>query len=162
GFVANVTGARTLTSVAGTPIITNFTLLADTQQSSDTIGHTPGPPPAPPGVVVSIGDIRGGPPPSTKLHNAQVFRYDPAANALTRFDTVTGAALQTIPLAGLGTMTTGVALGRNKGQLVALIGNGSRVFAFNAVTGAAVGSFSTASLASGGFNAIDGIGSTDN
>ena len=122
----------------------------------------PGPPPAPPGIVLSVGSIHGRPRASTNLEDPNVFGYDPVANALIRFDTTTGAELQTIPLSGLGvgTMTTGVALGRDAEQLVALVGNGSTIYAFNALSGALVGQFSTANLS--GFSSVNGIGSTDN
>lgn len=160
GFVDDVTGARTLTSTAGT-IITGFSLLANAPRSSATIGVDPGPPPAPPGIIVSIGSVNGPARASTGLGNAQVFGYDPVVNSLIRFDTVTGDALQTIPLTGLGTGATGVALGRNRGRLVALVGSSTTVYAFDAVSGNPVGQFSTANLAAGGLDSIDAIGSTD-
>jgi len=161
-FVSDVAGARTLTSVAGTPLIVNFASLSNVPQSAATIGVNPGPPPAPPGIVLSVGNINGRPRASSNLEDPNVFGYDPVANALIRFDTTTGAELQTIPLSGLGVgnMTTGVALGRDAEQLVALVGNGSTIYAFNALSGALVGQFSTANLS--GFSSVNGIGSTDN
>ena len=161
-FVSDVAGARTLTSVAGTPLIVNFASLSSVPASAATIGVNPGPPPAPPGVVLSIGGIHGAPRASSSLQDPEIYGYDPVANALILFDASTGAELQTIPLSGLGvgTMTTGVALGRDAEQLVALVGNGSTIYAFNALSGALVGSFSTANLS--GFTSVNGIGSTDN
>jgi hypothetical protein len=161
-FVTNVAGARTLTSTAGEPVIVNFASLAGVSQSAATIGVNPGPPPAPPGVVVSINHINGRPRASTSLQDPEVYGYDPTANALIRFDTVTGAELQTIPLAGVvtGTVSTGVTLGRNAEQLVALVGNGSTVYAFNALSGAYVGQFTTANLSN--FTTVNGLASTDN
>jgi hypothetical protein len=161
-FVTDLLGANTLTAAAGSPLIPNFPAFANTEPSSATSGKNPGPPPAPPGVVVSLGSIHGRPRASTSLEDPEVFGYDPVANALIRFDTTTGAALQTIPLSGLLTPSTmgGVALGRDSGQQVALVGSGSTVYAFSVVTGTLVGSFSTANLH--GFTSIDGIGSTDN
>ena len=155
-------GRNTLTSASGTPLIVNFASLSNVPASAATIGVNPGPPPAPPGIVLSVGSIHGRPRASSNLEDPNVFGYDPVANALIRFDATTGAELQTIPLSGLGvgTMTTGVALGRDAEQLVALIGNGSTIYAFNALTGAFVGQFSTANLS--GFSSVDGIGSTDN
>jgi hypothetical protein len=160
-FAFDVAGARTLTSVAGTPLLPNFAAFSTVQPTSATSGHDPGPPPAPAGAVVSLGQVHGRPRASSALENPQVFGYDPVANTLIRFDAKTGAQLQTIDLSGLGTMTTGVALGRDHSQLVALVGNGSRVYAFNALNGSPVGSFSTANLAGGTFTSVDGIGSTD-
>ena len=54
------------------------------------------------------------------------------------------------------------ALGRNHGNLVALVGDGQTIRAFDAITGAPVGQFSTASLAGNGLTTVDGIGSTNN
>jgi hypothetical protein len=161
-FAFDVAGANTLTATSGTPLIPNFASFAATVPTSATTGKNPGPPPAPPGVVVSLGSIHGRPRASSSLEDPNVFGYDPVANALIRFDTVTGAQLQTISLAGLLTPSTmaGVALGRDSGQLVALVGSGSTVYAFSAVSGALVGSFSTANLH--GFTSLNGIGSTDN
>jgi hypothetical protein len=161
-FALDVAGAHTLISATGEPFIPNFAAFANTVPVSATSGKNPGPPPAPPGVVVSLGSIHGRPRASSSLENPEVFGYDPVANALIRFDTVTGAQLQTISLAGLVTPSTmaGVALGRVAGQQVALVGSGSTVFAFSAVSGTPVGSFSTANLP--GFTSLSGIGSTDN
>jgi hypothetical protein len=161
-FALGLAGDRTLTSVAGEPLLPNFSVLASTVTTSATSGHNPGPPPAPPGVVVSVGSVRGQPRASTAVEDPQIFGYDPVANTLIRFDAKTGAQLQTIPLAGLGTMTAGVALGRDNGQLVVLTGSGSTIYAFNALNGAPVGQFSTANLDNGAFTSVDGIGSTDN
>ncbi len=50
-FLSTVTGAQTLTSLSGEPVITNFTLLANnvsSATSSATFGVNPGPPPPPP------------------------------------------------------------------------------------------------------------------
>jgi hypothetical protein len=161
-FAIDVAGANTLNGTSGTTTIPNFASFANTEPSSANSGKNPGPPPAPPGIVVAIGNIRGRPRASSNLEDPQVFGYDPVANTLIRFDTTTGAELQTIPLAGLVTPSTmaGVALGRVAQQQVAVVGSGSTVYVFSAVTGNLVGSFSTANLH--GFTSIDGIGSTDN
>jgi hypothetical protein len=161
-FAADLASAQTLQSATGSPVIVNFATLSSTPASAATIGTNPGPPPAPPGIVLSIGNINGRARASSNLEDPNVFGYDPVADALIRFDTTTGAALQTIPLAQLGltNITTGVSLGRDAEQLVALVGQGSMVYAFNALTGALVGQFSTANL--NGFSSVTGIGSTDN
>jgi hypothetical protein len=161
-FVIDLAGAATLNGTSGTTTIPNFASFANTNPSSATSGKNPGPPPAPPGVVVSLGSVHGRPRVPSTLQDPEVFGYDPVANALIRFDTTTGAQLQTIPLAGLVTPSTmaGVALGRAADQQVALVGSGSTVYAFSALSGTLVGSFSTANLP--GFTSIDGIGSTDN
>ncbi len=52
-------------------------------------------------------------------------------------------------------------MGRNGGRLVALVGDGANIRAFDAVSGDPVGQFTTTNLGSLGLTAIDGIGSTD-
>ena len=161
-FVSDVAGARTLTSVAGTPLIVNFASLSNVPSSAATSGVNPGPPPAPPGIVLSVGSIHGRPRASSLLQDPEIYGYDPVANSLILFDASTGAQLQTIPLSGLGVgaMTTGVSLGHDAQQLVALVGSGSTIYAFNPLTGGLVGQFSTANLS--GFTSVNGIGSTGN
>ena len=159
-FPATLAGANTLTSVSGSPAIVNFASLTTVPASAATIGVNPGPPPAPPGIVVSLGSVHGAPRASSDLQDPEVFGYDPVANSLILFDATTGAELNTIPLSslGAGTMTAGVALARDAEQLVALVGSGSTIYAFNPLTGGLVGQFSTADLP--GFTSVDGIGST--
>lgn len=127
----------------------------------------PGPAPAPPGTIIQIDRVDGPTTPVT-LAAAQIYGYDPTANALIRFDTGTGAVLQTINLGGTGSAATGLSLTRVNGRLLALVGGtASTIRAFDANTGATVGQFSTASLdnpATPGvveFAQVDGIGSSD-
>ncbi len=92
----------------------------------------------------------------------QIYGYDPTSNSLIRFDALTGNATLTIPLSGfMATSTAGVSLGRDAGSLVVLAGSGTTIDAFNASTGAFVGGFSTADLASKGITSVDGLASTD-
>ncbi len=120
----------------------------------------PGGPPPPPGVIVTIKHVNGGPtinaPP---LGNANIFGYDATANALIRFDAVTGVALQSIALpASAAGQVGGVALARDGAELVALVGVGRDVLAFDAIFGTPVGQFSTAQVAGQRFGNIGGIG----
>ena len=62
--------------------------------------------------------------------------------------------MQTIPLPG--PMTSGVGLAHDDGSLVALVSDGSTVYAFNALTGNPAGQFTTTNL----LDQVDGIGST--
>jgi len=162
GFVLDLLGAQTLTSVGG-QFIPDFNAIANSmpEQGEDTLGNKPGPPPAPPGVVAVINQINGASRRRAGLENPQVFGLDPTDQTLIRFDAKTGAALQSIPLTGMGPAATGVALGRNAGRLVALVGDGTNIRALDAVTGEAVGQFTTGNLGSLGLVNIDGIGSTD-
>jgi hypothetical protein len=160
-FTQDAHGARILTGVSGT--FSPSPTLPSTKPVNTGSGVPPGPSPAPPGAVISINHIQGPPRSEEGLGDPQVFGYDPMANALIRFDVITGQPTLTIPLAGMGTQKFGgVALGRDNGQLVALVGNNTTVQAFNALNGTPMGSFSIASLASTGFKTVTGIGSTDN
>jgi len=113
------------------------------------------------GINIQVKNINGASRSSAALGDPQIFGYDPVANALVRFDATTGASLQTIPLTGLGTAISGAAMARDQGRLVVIVGDGTTIQAFDAVTGNPMGSFTTTNLASLGFNTIDGLGSTD-
>jgi len=118
--------------------------------------------PLPSEINFVVDSINGLTPASGKsLGDSQIFGYDPLANALVRFDAVTGAALGTIPVTVTANSVAGLGLGRDNGVQVALIGTDSTVQAYNVVTGAFVGQFSTANLAADGFQRISGIASTD-
>ncbi|WP_406698658.1 hypothetical protein V5E97_07205 [Singulisphaera sp. Ch08] len=161
-FVTSLLGASTLTSVGG-QFIPDFNAIANNIPTGgdSTIGVNPGPPPAPPGVVAVINHIKGAPRSTSGIENPEVFGLDSTAHTLIRFDAATGAVLQTIPLTGMGPPNTGVALGRNAGRLVALVGDDSSIRAFDVITGDPVGQFTTTNLGSLGLTSIDGIGSTD-
>ena len=157
-YTQDASGVLTLASVSG-----QFTAGPNLVEPKPMVGPggVPGPPPAPPGIVAQIRHVHGAPTAQSPLGDPEVFGYDPVANTLIRFDTSTGAALQTIPLPNLGTPVAGAALGRNHGRLVALVGTGTEVLAFDALTGVPAGQFTIANLASLGLHTIDGIGSTD-
>jgi len=148
---------------AGTGTITNTGTGTTVISSQTTTGGSAGTRPGITAAVVIIDHVEGAPHAGPALGGPQIFGYDPTANALIRFNARTGAALQTIPLAGTGTGTAvaGVALGRDAGQLVALVGFGTSIRAFDAATGAPAGEFRTASLAKNGLKTVDGIGSTN-
>jgi hypothetical protein len=157
---AAAAAASSTTTIAGQLVVTN-----STGSGGSAIGGS-----SPlnaneiaPGVVIQVsksvgGSVLGTPP----LGNAQIFGFDPTTNSLIRFDAVTGKVVGApIAVPAAGTPMAGVGLGRNNGGLVALVGEGSTIFAFDAVTGAAVGSFSTANLAAVGLTSVSDIGSTD-
>jgi hypothetical protein len=113
------------------------------------------------GVLILVNQVNGAARTTPALGPPQIFGYDPTANALIRFNADTGAQLQTIPLSGIGTAISGVAMARDNGAQVVLIGDGTTIQAFDAVAGAFVGQFTTSNLAALGFKTVDGIGSTD-
>ncbi len=116
-----------------------------------------------PGVVIQVATSVGGSTLGTPpLGDAQIFGFDPTTNSLIRFDAVTGAVIGApivVPVAG--TPMAGVGLGRDNGHLVALVGEGTTIFAYDAVTGGFISSFSTTSLAPLGLTSVNDIGSTD-
>ncbi len=113
------------------------------------------------GTDVIIHHVRGSA--AAGLGDPQVFGYDPTAGTLIRFDAKTGVPLQTIAVAAAapGASVAGVSLGRDGGRLVALVGIGSTVSAYDALNGTFVGSFTTGSLAANGLTTVTGLGSTD-
>jgi len=143
-YIFEGNGGIQLTAVAG--VFTPGSNLIEPRDIS-----LPGFRPPPPGVILDIKHVNGGPAANTPpLGDPQVFGYDPAANALIRFDAANGARLQTIPLpASAVGQVGGVALARNGAERVALVGVGSEVLAYDANTGAAVGQFATSGPVSG-------------
>ncbi len=151
-YATNAAGGVALTGIAGT-----FTPGPNLIEPRDI--SKPGPAPAPPGVIVTIKHIGGGPTAlSPPLGDAQIYGLDTRANALIRFDAATGAALQSIPLPASGTDFAGVALARAGARQVVLVGVNQQVLAFDAATGAPAGRFSTVGLIPNGLTTIDGIG----
>ena len=150
-YTNDANGGSTLTGVSG-----QFTV-----GLNQVVFPGPIPPatvPAPPGVVVEVKTVTAGTPGQGTIGDGQIFGYDPTQNALIRFDTVTGAVLQTIDVGGTSATSAGVGMGRNGSELVVLLGRGTTIQAFDAVTGNLVGSFGGTSWASDGIGAIDGIG----
>lgn len=121
--------------------------------------------PRPTGIEITIPHINAGPLDTPPLGPPMVFGFAPDPNGqvdqLIRFNATTGAAVSVIPVPHVGTPIAGVGLGRASGRLVVLVGYDTTIRAFDVVSGAPVGQFTTANLATVGLGAIDGIGSTD-
>src|SRR5690606_32989103 len=120
----------------------------------------PGPPPAPPGVVVAIDQINGAVPAPDLLNDVRIFGYDPTTGRVLRFTldlrSNTGVVDSSFaPIAVPGTPDqVGVALGRDNERLVLLVDTGTNVSVYDATYGTSLGSFSIPA----GFT---DIGSTD-
>lgn len=121
----------------------------------------PGPPPAPPGVVIVIDQINGDMPAVPNLiTDARIFGYDPATGEVLRFQLNLEAGTGVVdtafaPIAVPGAPAdAGVSLGRVGQRVVLLVNAGSSVSVYDATFGAALGSFAVPA----GFT---GIGSTD-
>jgi hypothetical protein len=149
-------GNQTLTSVTGsfTPG-TNIVEPLPAGQPPQT------PPPAPPGVILKVNRIAGSlTAPINLLTDPKIFGYDPTTGQLIRFDlnlkTDTGAVDPTFaPISVPGDpASVGLNLGSNNSQLDVLISSGTTVYAYNATTGAAVGSFTSS-------EPVNSIASTD-
>lgn len=140
------------TTTTTTTTSTSTTAARSTTSSTDDVA---------PGLRLILNEVRGLPRSEQTIQAAQMFAYDATAKALVRFDTGSGALLQTIPLPGLNETIAGVSMGRVDGNLVALVGDGSKVRAFDAISGVAMGEFSITNLAALGLSTIDGLGSTD-
>jgi hypothetical protein len=149
-------GAQTLTSISGT-----FTPGSNIVEPLPT--GTPGqtPRPAPPGVILKVNQIEGNSTAAVNLlTDPKIFGYDPTTGDVVRFDVNltndTGTIDSTFtPISVPGDpAAVGLNLGWNGNQLNVLVSSGTTIFAYNATTGAAVGSF-TAS------EPINSIASTD-
>jgi hypothetical protein len=131
-----------------------------------SVPGNPGPPPAPPGVVIKINQIKG----SLQTANGQavdpqtdvkIFGYDPTKGQVHRFSlnltTGTGAADDAAfaPITVPGSpANVGLSLGRDGNRLVLLVDTGSQIFVYDATYGTKLGFFTVPA----GFNAV---GSTD-
>ncbi len=111
----------------------------------------------PTGIEIRINQVNAGPLQSPPFGNPQVFSIDTTTKQLIRFDTVTGDPTLAVPLPSLTSASPSVGLAQDGQQLVVLVGDGTNVSAFNAVTGAAVGQFTVSNL---GLTSVDGIGSS--
>ena len=157
GFLLDVSGARTLTNATGT-FVAGFNLIPTNAVSTtnpNSIVKNPGAPPAPPGVVLSVNHVNGPSRAQQGIGNPRIFGYDPLTNTLTRFDVgtdvngnITGKPSLTIlnALPGGGKPEAGASLGRNHGNLVVMVNDGSNVYAYDPITGAPVGHFSLSGL----------------
>ncbi len=108
-------------------------------------------PPAPPGIILKANSIGGNPHAVINpLTDSKLFGYDPTTGQLIRFDlnlkTDSGTVDPTFaPISVPGAPTVaGVDVAHDGSQLVVLVTSGSSVYAYNANTGASVGSFTTA------------------
>jgi hypothetical protein len=156
-FVTLPDGSIELTGVGG---LTGEGTIGSVPISTSTAARSRTPLPA--AINLVVDSINGLTPASGQpLGDAQILGYDPVANTVVRFNAVTGAPLGTIPVSVPADSVAGLGLGRNQGTQVALIGTDSTVQAYDVITGAFVGQFSTANLAADGFNQITGIAATD-
>ena len=121
---------------------------------------TPGPPPAPPGVVVAIDHVKGVTPAPDLLTDPRIFGYDPVTGQVLRFQLNLPAETGVVdtsfaPIAVAGSPAdVGVAIGRDNERLVLLVDTGTTVSVYDATYGTSLGSFSVPA----GFSSI---GSTD-
>ncbi len=104
--------------------------------------------------MISINHVLGPARADTSIGDPLIFAYDQTTGALVQYDTVTGQPTLTIPNALPVSPNTeaGVTLAKNGTQLVVLVSNGTTVYAYDATTGAAAGSFTLAPLMQAPFN----------
>lgn len=165
GFALDVLGAQTLTSTAGSfiPGAQTFPGAPGTFAEGDT--------PTPPGLVAVINQVNGPSRQEQGLGNPQFFGYDPVDNALIGFDvsqTDTGIVANeairisnALPGGSPVGFSPGVSLSRNNGELVVLLSDGTNVYAYNPLNGAAVGQFSVLNLAAHGLTDRTRLGTVD-
>ncbi|APW62051.1 hypothetical protein [Paludisphaera borealis] len=151
--VSNVFLVQTLAGSDGEFVSAGNLLLQSTNGN-------PGPPPAPPGVVVAIDHVNGDAPAPNLLNDVRIFGYDPVAGQVVRFQLdlqantgVVDTSFAPIKVAG-APADVGVALGRDNQRQVLLVDSGTTVSVYDATYGTALGSFSVPA----GFS---DVGSTD-
>jgi hypothetical protein len=149
-------GGQTLTGITGT-----FTPSTNIVESLPAGQPAQTPPPAPPGVILKIAHVDGDTDgPVNLLTDPKIFGYDPTTGQVLRFDLNleknTGAVDPTFtPISVAGDPSSvGLNLGYKGSELLVLVGDGTTVYAYNATTGAPVGSFTTS-------EPVNGIGSTN-
>ncbi len=155
-YLSNQDGAQTLTSQAG-----SFTSAGNIVEALPAGQPPQTVPPAPPGVIIKIKHINGATSgPINLLTDPRIFGYDPTTGQVVRFAldlaNDTGTVDPTFaPINVPGSpAVAGVDIAWNGSQLDLLVSSGSTVYAYNATTGAPVGSFTTSVP-------INSIGSTD-
>ncbi len=153
-YVVGTDGGTQLSTVAGTfkPGV-NLIEPSDISLPPDRV--------PPPGVLVTIKHVNGGPTAGNPLGDPLIYGYDAKANALIKFDATTGAQLQTIPLPASPNGVGGVSLARDGSEQVVLVGIGQEVLAYDATSGAPVGSFTAVSSAGVGFQHVTGIATAE-
>ena len=142
-YVRDKSGAVTLTAVSGT-----FTAGSNIVEPLPAGQPPQTPPPAPPGVILRVNQIGGDTTgPINVLTDPVIFGYDPTTGDVIRFvinltdDTGTvDSTFAPIPVPG-DPASAGLNLGWDGSQLVVLVSSGTTVYAYNATTGVAVGSF---------------------
>jgi hypothetical protein len=142
-FVSNGNGSQTLSGISGTfTSAGNIVEPLPTGQSISTV------PPAPPGIILKVNQVRGDlSAPINVQTDPRVFGYDPTTGEVIRFalnlNTKTGVVDSTFtPIDVPGDpAAAGLDLAWNGAQRVILVSSGTSVYAYNATTGAPVGSF---------------------
>jgi hypothetical protein len=141
-----------------------------------SVPGTPGPPPAPPGIVLKINRINGNIASAPNLlTDNKIFGYDPASGQVLRFsltpatNPATGEPIMSrqtgtvdtsfVPIQALppgSTAPVALSVGRDGSRLALMVSTGSTISVYDATFGTPLGSFTTPA----GFVA-DALGSTD-
>ena len=144
-YISNKALGQTLSTIAGTfTSAGNIVEPLPASQPPQTV------PPAPPGVIFKVNHIDGHATSAVNLlTDSKIFGYDPTTGDVVRFDLNLKNDTATVdptftPISVPGDPpTTGLNLGWNGNQRDLLVSSGTTVYAYNATTGAAVGSFTT-------------------
>jgi hypothetical protein len=155
-YISNASFTQTLSAING-----QFTSAGNIVEPLPAGQPPQTPPPAPPGVIFKVNHINGNASGAINvLTDSKIFGYDPTTGEVVRFNLNQSNNTATVdstftPISVPGDpAVAGLNLGRNGNQLDLLVSSGTTVYAYNATTGAAVGSFTTQVP-------INSIGSTD-
>ncbi len=161
-FVSNGNGSQTLTSVSG-----EFTSAGNIVEPLPTGQPIQTVPPAPPGIILKVNRVHGDLSAPINLQtDPKVFGYDPTTGNVIRFDlnlnAKTGVVDPTFtPISVPGDpAVAGLDLAWNGTRRDILVSSGTNVYAYNATSGAFVGSFTDVGSFIGSLP-INSIGATD-
>ena len=107
-------------------------------------------PPAPPGIILKVNSIGGTGTTVNPLTDSKIFGYDPTTGQVIRFDLNLQSDRGTVdptfaPISVPGApANSDIDIAHDNGQVVLLATSGNTVYAYNADTGAPVGSFNAA------------------
>jgi hypothetical protein len=155
-YVSNGNGSQTLTAVNGT--FTSAGNIVEKLPSSQPIQTVP---PAPPGIILKVNRISGATNGPINLQtDPRMFAYDPVTGQVIRFALNLNSDIANVdtsfPAINVpgDPQVAGLDIAWNGQQRVVLVSSGTNVYAYNASTGAFVGSFTTTVP-------INSIGATD-
>jgi hypothetical protein len=162
-YVSNGNGSQTLTGLSG-EFTSAGNIIEPLPSAADSIYTVP---PAPPGVILKVNRVRGKLRAPINLQtDGKIYGYDPTSGEVIRFalnlNTKTGVVDTSFPVIDVPghPAVAGLDLAWNGKQRDILVSSGTTVYAYNASSGAFVGSFTDVGSFMGSLP-INSVGATD-